>query len=76
MKRIHIIVLICAVPFCTGIRARDFSRKQHSSSRNDIIVKDIVLSNEQVGELEKIYGSRPQQGYVIVPGYGPVGYGF
>lgn len=52
--------------------------KQHSTGRSDVIINDLVLSNEQVEELVRIYGIRPQPGrywYDTRSGlYGVMGY--
>lgn len=52
--------------------------KQHNQGSNNVIINDITLSNEQIKELERIYGIQPQPGsywYDTKSGlYGVMGY--
>lgn len=64
---------------------KDVTAKQYHTAGKEVIVNDIILSKEQIEEIARMHGIPPQpgnynsgnqQGYVSVPGHGPVGYGF
>ena len=57
---------------------KDVTAKQYNTAGKEVIVNDIILSKEQIEELARIYGIRPQPGhywYDTKSGlYGVVGY--
>ncbi len=78
MKNLWLIALISATFISNAVNAQDLHGRQQAGKNNAVIINEIVLTNEQIDELEQIYGIRPQPGsywYDARSGlYGAAGY--